>query len=107
MAAQPTDAQCAAFRRDGAVPLRGLLTDWVEPLRVGVDRSIAEPSADVRIYDDAEGRRRRAFSSRWIGDDATYAVRPGVTSPPFREVTLAHGAPMDAPEFPLVHPARG
>ena len=46
--------------------------------------------------------RRRAFSSRWIGDDATFARRAGVTSPPFRDVTLAHGAPMDAPEFPVV-----
>ena len=28
-------------------------------------------------------RRRRAFSARWVGDDATYAVRAGATSPPF------------------------
>ena len=46
--------------------------------------------------------RRRAFSSRWVGDGATYADRGGVTSPPFREVTLAHGAPLEGPEFPLV-----
>jgi ectoine hydroxylase-related dioxygenase (phytanoyl-CoA dioxygenase family) len=46
--------------------------------------------------------RRRGFSNRWVGDDCTFARRPGVTSPPFRDITLAHGAPMDAPEFPLV-----
>ena len=47
-------------------------------------------------------QRRRAFSSRWVGDGATFAVREGITSPPFREVRLAHGAPLDGPEFPLV-----
>ena len=46
--------------------------------------------------------RRRGFSSRWVGDDCTFARRDGVTSPPFRDITLAHGSPMDAPEFPLV-----
>lgn len=52
----------------------------------------------------ARGRYRRAVSARWIGDDARFAVRPGPTSPPFREVTLKHGDPMDAPEFPLIWP---
>jgi ectoine hydroxylase-related dioxygenase (phytanoyl-CoA dioxygenase family) len=46
--------------------------------------------------------RRRAFSLRLVGDDARWAVRKGVTSPPFRTVTLAHGAVMDAPEFPVL-----
>ncbi len=48
--------------------------------------------------------RRRAFSLRLVGDDARFAVRPGVTSPPFREVRLRHGDPLDAPEFPLLIP---
>ena len=49
-------------------------------------------------------RRRRAFSARFVGDDATWAVRSGRTSPPFPELTgrLAHGAPLDVPEFPIV-----
>lgn len=47
--------------------------------------------------------RRRGFSTRWIGDDARFAVRKGTTSPPFRGVKLKHGQPMDAPEFPLVY----
>ncbi len=46
--------------------------------------------------------RRRAFSSRWIGDDCRFARRAGVTSPPFRDVTLEPGALMDSEEFPLV-----
>ena len=48
--------------------------------------------------------RRRAFSSRWIGDDTRFAVRAGETSPPFPGLTLEHGDPMDAPEFPVVFP---
>jgi ectoine hydroxylase-related dioxygenase (phytanoyl-CoA dioxygenase family) len=47
--------------------------------------------------------QRRAFSLRLVGDNARFARREGVvTSPPFRQVTLAHGAVMDAPEFPLL-----
>jgi ectoine hydroxylase-related dioxygenase (phytanoyl-CoA dioxygenase family) len=50
--------------------------------------------------------QRRAFSLRLLGDDVRFARRQGiVTSPPFRMVTLAHGAVMDAPEFPLLLPA--
>ena len=50
----------------------------------------------------SEATRRRAFSSRWIGDDCRYAKRIGVTSPPFRELTLKHGAVMEDPQFPKV-----
>jgi ectoine hydroxylase-related dioxygenase (phytanoyl-CoA dioxygenase family) len=46
---------------------------------------------------------RRAFSLRLLGDDARFARREGViTSPPFRDLKLPHGAVMDAPEFPLI-----
>jgi ectoine hydroxylase-related dioxygenase (phytanoyl-CoA dioxygenase family) len=48
------------------------------------------------------GNRRRAFSLRLVGDDARWAVRKGMTSPPFHGVTLPHGAVLDAPEFPLL-----
>ena len=53
-------------------------------------------------------RRRRAFAARWVGDDATYAVRTGRTSPPFPELVgrLAHGDPLDVPEFPMVWQSR-
>lgn len=51
---------------------------------------------------NTSSNRRRAFSSRWTGDDCTWAERPGQTSPPFPGVTLKHGDPLDAPEFPVV-----
>lgn len=51
------------------------------------------------------GLRRRAFSTRWLGEDARFKRRR-VTSPPFREVALADGEPMDDPWFPLVRPRR-
>jgi ectoine hydroxylase-related dioxygenase (phytanoyl-CoA dioxygenase family) len=47
--------------------------------------------------------QRRAFSLRLMGDNVRFARREGInTSPPFRGVKLAHGAVMDAPEFPLL-----
>ena len=47
---------------------------------------------------------RRAFSSRWLGEDARYAVRTGKTSPPFPDLALEDGDPLDVPLFPLVYP---
>ena len=47
-------------------------------------------------------RPRRVFSSRWVGDDAVFADRGGRTSPPFPELKLKSGEPLEAPEFPLV-----
>ena len=47
--------------------------------------------------------RRRAFSARFTGDDATFTKRKGETSPPFPEVTLNHGDKMDCPTFPRIN----
>ena len=45
--------------------------------------------------------RRRAFASRWIGDDTVYAERPGKTSPPFPELKLfKQGDALDHYLFP-------
>lgn len=33
----------AAYQRDGAVLIKGLLTDWVEPIRAGIERNMREP----------------------------------------------------------------
>ena len=54
-------------------------------------------------------RRRRAFASRWLGDDATWAVRQGIMSPPFPEVhrRLSPGDPVGGPEFPVIWSAQG
>jgi ectoine hydroxylase-related dioxygenase (phytanoyl-CoA dioxygenase family) len=48
-------------------------------------------------------RPRRVFSSRWVGDDAVFVDRGGRTSPPFPGLSLRDGAPLDAPEFPVVY----
>ena len=47
--------------------------------------------------------RRRGFSSRWVGDDATFADRGGKTSPPFPDIKLEDGAPLTGPEFPVCY----
>ena len=51
-------------------------------------------------------RRRRVFSLRFLGDDATHAPRAWTTSPEFPGLAaeLAAGAPMDHPLFPIVWP---
>ncbi len=49
-------------------------------------------------------RSRRVFSARWVGDDAAFADRGGVTSPPFPELTLRDGEPLISPLFPQVWP---
>jgi ectoine hydroxylase-related dioxygenase (phytanoyl-CoA dioxygenase family) len=48
--------------------------------------------------------RRRAFSLRFLGDDAVHAPRPWRTSPQFEglEDELPAGAPMDHPLFPVL-----
>ena len=53
--------------------------------------------------------RRRAFSLRFLGDDAVHAPRAWTTSPPFDELDreLPAGAPMDHPLFPLLRLASG
>ncbi len=54
------------------------------------------------------GRRRRAFSLRFLGDDATHAPRQWRTSPEFPGLAdeLPAGAPMDHPLFPVLRVAR-
>ncbi|MFT3279198.1 hypothetical protein ACMWFH_17150, partial [Klebsiella pneumoniae] len=47
---------------------------------------------------------QRVVSARWVGDDASFADRGGVTSPPFPELTLRDGDPLDSPLFPQVWP---
>ncbi len=40
---QITDGMVADFQRDGVVLVKGLWADWVEPLRAGIERNMAEP----------------------------------------------------------------
>lgn len=46
--------------------------------------------------------RRRAVSMRYVGDDAVFALRPWLHSPPFEQGDLVPGQPLDDPRFPLV-----
>ena len=52
---------------------------------------------------DAEVRDlRRAFSTRWLGDDVTYCDRPGETSPPYSDHGMHHGEPLRDDWFPVL-----
>lgn len=48
--------------------------------------------------------RRRAFSMRWVGDDARYTTRPGRTSPPFPGHGMRDGERLRADWFPVLWP---
>ena len=46
--------------------------------------------------------RRRAFSTRWTGDDARYDRRMGEVAIPTSDPGLKHGARMDCADFPVI-----
>ena len=48
------------------------------------------------------GTRRRVVSFRFLGDDATFTLRPWLHSPPFEQQDLVAGGPLDDDRFPLV-----
>jgi len=52
---------------------------------------------------DAE-TRRRAFSVRFVGDDAKYVSRPGKTSPPFPGHDMQDGQRLREDWVPVIHP---
>lgn len=45
---------------------------------------------------------RRAFSTRWLGDDITYCERPGEISPPYVDHAMRHGDRMREDWFPVL-----
>ena len=48
--------------------------------------------------------RRRAFATRWLGDDVTYQSRPGRTSPPFPGLVQKDGDKPSEDWFPVLWP---
>jgi ectoine hydroxylase-related dioxygenase (phytanoyl-CoA dioxygenase family) len=59
-----------AFRDDGAVLLSGVFGDWVETLRRGIERNLAEPGPFQRLYTPQGG------SGRFVGDYCNWARIP-------------------------------
>jgi ectoine hydroxylase-related dioxygenase (phytanoyl-CoA dioxygenase family) len=60
-----------------------------------------------RTLHDAPGTeglrtRRRVVSFRFLGDDATFTLRPWLHSPPFEQQELVPGGPLDDARFPVV-----
>jgi ectoine hydroxylase-related dioxygenase (phytanoyl-CoA dioxygenase family) len=51
---------------------------------------------------NASARRRRGFATRWLGDDARFAQRPGRTSPPYPDIGLEDGDRLREDWFPVV-----
>ena len=62
---------------------------------------------DFRMLHGARGNttehRRRAFSVRFVGDDARYVSRPGPTSPPFPGHNMSDGDSLREDWFPTIY----
>lgn len=54
---------------------------------------------------NAGAGRRRAFSMRWVGDDARYVERPGRTSPPYPGHGMRDGERLREDWFPVLYRA--
>lgn len=52
--------------------------------------------------DTPVAERRRAFSTRWLGDDVTYVERAGETSPPLTDLGMLTGERMREDWFPVL-----
>ena len=81
-----TKDQIEAFKRDGAVMIPGLFADWVDDIRAGIDRNMAEPGPYAaenllggeagRFFDDYCNWQRIPEFQRVIhGSGATEAAR--------------------------------
>jgi len=50
-----------------------------------------------------QNHRRRVFSARLVGDDATFLDKKGKGSPPFDHLNLKTGDQLDHPDFPVLY----
>ena len=57
MAVTVTTEMAAAYRADGAVLVKGLFADWVEPLRAGVEKNMANPGQPMPTLKPGEAGR--------------------------------------------------
>ena len=57
-----TDALVEEFQNDGVAVVRGVFTDWIDPLREGVERNMQDPGPYTKGYTPEGG------SGRFFGD---------------------------------------
>jgi ectoine hydroxylase-related dioxygenase (phytanoyl-CoA dioxygenase family) len=86
------------------------VTPLIESFKDSEIKSFALEPGDVILFDfrtlhgttDAPvQKRRRAFSTRWLGDDMVYCERAGETSPPLKDLGVKPGARMPSALFPV------
>ncbi|MEZ5776265.1 MAG: phytanoyl-CoA dioxygenase family protein [Hyphomicrobiaceae bacterium] len=54
----PSDADTRRFAENGVILLKGVFTDWVEPLRAGIEALMRSPSRYERSYTPKDGTAR-------------------------------------------------
>ncbi len=75
------------------------IVSW--PLRVG-DAILFNFKTLHGTTDGVMRSTRRAFSTRWLGDDIRYLERSGETSPPYIDIDLMTGERMREDWFPVI-----
>lgn len=51
-----SEAEIQKFREDGAIPIRGVFSDWLEVMAAGIERNMAQPSQYASENAVSEGR---------------------------------------------------
>jgi len=74
------------FRQNGATVLRGVLTDWIDVLRSGVDANMRDPDPNARIYKGENG------GGRFFVDYCNWARFPDYKNFIFNSPAAAIGA---------------
>lgn len=46
--------------------------------------------------------RRRAYSTRWVGDDAVFIKKPGERAFPVQDASLVEGKPLAGADYPVI-----
>jgi ectoine hydroxylase-related dioxygenase (phytanoyl-CoA dioxygenase family) len=94
---QEDESMVSAPSDENESPYRVISRSLVAGDAIVFDFRTLHGTTDVRIQS-----RRRAFSTRWLGEDVRYVERPGITSPPLGDLGVRVGEPMPEHLFPTL-----
>ena len=109
-----TPVVMAEYDRNGVVCLRNVTSrGWRDRLAEAVDEAWQRPGPHAESHGDASpplffgvSTCGRAYSTRWLGDNARCCQRLGEVAISTFKTNLQHGDPFDGPMFPLVYTDR-
>ena len=93
-----SDDTVEQFHKNGVTVLRGLFSDWVEPLRNGIEANMSDPAPNARIYKGENG------GGRFFVDYCNWARFPDYKDFIFKSKAAEIGAElMDSKSVQLFH----